>query len=170
MTTLQRWPELLNFLNSLNVVFEPYHGTTLEGNEVTKVMRSLGHLESLVPAELLPFVDTMRAFYDVVESTFGYTLDPFYENCINNFKLSFETLQGKFQITETVKVHMIKNHVQQYITMTGRSLGTESEQALENAHSSFQVIWNKYKVKNSQSEIYKLMYFRAIMNFNGDHI
>ena len=124
---------MLDFLNSLNVVFEPYHGTTLQGNEVTKVMQSLDSLESILPPDLLPFVETMRSFSEVVESTLGFTLDPNFQDKLDTFETEFENLQQEFGITETVKFHVIKTHIEQYIQKTGRALGRESEQALEHS-------------------------------------
>ena len=53
-----------DFLNSLNVVFEPYHSTTLQWNEANKVMLSLDSLESLVPTDLIPIMVSRTVLLD----------------------------------------------------------------------------------------------------------
>ena len=164
------WPQLLDWIDSLGVSFEPYHGVTLEGNEVHKVMRSLDHLESIIPTEFMVFVDTMRAFSDVCDSCFGYQLDPFYLSIINKFSETLAKLQKEYAVSETVKFHIIKFHVPKFIQLTGKALGQYSEQEVENAHALFAEIWANYLVKNPHASSYVTNYFRAIMNFNSNHI
>ena len=164
------WPPVLDWIDSLGVVFEPYHGVTLEGNEVNKVMKSLDHLESIIPTELLIFVDTMRAFSDVVDSCFGYELDPFYQAVIFKFSTLLAQLREQFSVSETVKFHIIQYHVPQFIELTGKPLGQYSEQEVENAHSHFDEIWGHYLVKNPHASSYLPNYFKAVMNFNSNHI
>ncbi len=53
-----------DFLKSLNVVFEPYHSATLQGNEVNKVIMSLENLESLVPTDLIPIMMSRTVLLD----------------------------------------------------------------------------------------------------------
>ena len=75
-----------------------------------------------------------------MDSAFGFTLDPFYLNVIEDFRSSFNLLRDKFGVCESNKLHIIFNHVPQFISMTGKPLGQFSEQELENSHSAFESI------------------------------
>ena len=73
------WPQVLGWLADINIVLEPYHGgRTLEGNDCSKVLRYLSYLADIIPLEFAPFLDTMKAFKDVIDCCFGYSLDPTY--------------------------------------------------------------------------------------------
>ena len=166
----KKWPELFLYVDSLGISFEPYFGRTLEGNEVDKFIRNLDTLETLIPSDLMAFVDCMRAFSGVVDSCFGFELDPYYKDVVKKFSQSLKTLKTSFDVTETVKFHIIVKHVPQGIEMLGCALGQFSEQEVENAHSVFDRIWRRYKVKNRNTEVYRKNYFKTIMVFNSDHI
>ena len=73
-------------------------------------------------------------------------------------------------MSETVKIHIICEHVKEYLDMEGKPLGKLSEQELENSHSAFANIWARYKIKNNDSDIYLKQYLRAILYFNSLHI
>ena len=165
------WPEILDWLATLHITLEPYHGgQTLEGNESSKVLRSLDLLAQVLPTSFSPFLDCLCGLRDTVDSTFGFTLDPFYTDVINRFKVSFENLSEKFGVSESIKLHMIFTHVPQFIEMTGKPLGEFSEQELENSHSAFDHIWARYKVKDTTNPTYTSNYLRAVLNFNANNI
>ena len=74
------WPPIIDWLSSKHIVLEPYHGgQTLEGNDCSKVLRNLDNLEEVSPSKFSLFMATFRAFRDVVDTCFGFTLDPFYK-------------------------------------------------------------------------------------------
>ena len=73
------WPPLLTWLASKHIVLEPYHGgRTLEGNDCNKVLRNLDSLGTVIAPNLLVFLETLESFRDVVDSCFGFLLDPYY--------------------------------------------------------------------------------------------
>ena len=156
---------------SMSITLEPYHGgQTLEGNESTKVLKNLDLLANIIPAEYLPFLDCLYGLRDTIDSTFGFTLDPFYLDVIQRFQQAFEKLREKFGVSESTKLHIIFTHLPQFFQMTGKPLGQFSEQELENSHSAFEHIWDRYRVKDITSEIYLNNYYRAILNFNANNI
>ena len=65
---------------------------------------------------------------------------------------------------------MIINHMPQAIDVLGSALGQYSEQEIESAHSAFDLVLRRYKVKNKNTEAYMYNYCKAIMVFNADHI
>ena len=117
-------------------------------------MKSLDHLESIIPAELLIFVDTMRAFSGVVDSCFGFQLDPYNQSVINKFSNTLATLQSLFAVSKTVKFHINKHHVPKFNELTVKALGQYSEQEVEKAHAIFAEIWANYLVKNPHASPY----------------
>ena len=164
------WPELTDWLGKWSIQFSPYHGETLEGNEVSKVLNNLGDLELELPTKFHSFLYFLKDVSVVFESVFGYTLNPDYKATIINCEKSFSVLKHEFDITETPKFHILFNHVGQFIEKTGRPLGEFSEQVLENAHSAFSEVWEKYLVKDIKSTNYIVQYRRAVLSFNTHNI
>ena len=58
-----------------------------------------------------------------MDSVFGYTLDLEYKDVIGNLRESFNVLHLRFKVSQTVKMHILMVHVEQYIEMTGKPLG-----------------------------------------------
>ena len=165
------WPEVLVWLDGLNIFLEPYHGgQTQEGNEASKVLKNLHSLEEILPAIYSPFLDCLVGLRDTIDSTFGFTLDPNYQEVIDRFKKSFDNLRSMFGVSVTTKLHIIFTHVSQFIELTGKPLGEFSEQELENSHSAFESLWNRYRVKKTNCEMYSVNYLRAVLNFNALNI
>ena len=115
-------------------------------------------------------LDCLYGLRDTIDSTFGFTLDPYYEEVIDKFKLSFDVLRARFGVSETTKLHIIFTHMKQFIQMTGKPIGQFSEQELENFHSAFEHIWSRYRVKDTTSSVYMANYSRAVLNFNSNNI
>ena len=133
-------------------------GELWKGGQCDKVLRNLDSLEDFLARELGLFVECLRGFRDTIDSCFSFTLDPFYKEVIMNFRRSFEALRAEFGVSETNKLHIIFEHVPQFIDIVGKGLGEFSEQELENAHSEWDVIWARYLVKDcgmySQARFY----------------
>ena len=165
------WPTLLTWLKSKHIILEPYHGGhTLEGNECDKVLKNLESLAEVLPQQFSPFLVTLQSFRDVVSSCFGFLLDPHYKDVLAEFKESFKVLNRDFRVSVTNKIHIISIHVEQFCELTGKGLGEFSEQETENAHTMFDVTWNRYKVKDSSSPVYHQQYFKALMDFNSKNV
>ena len=167
---LNVWPELRDWLTQLHMLFEPYHGETLEGNDVTKVLKNLDKLEEVLPVCFSAFLDFFNDFKKVIDSVFGVSLDPNYRSVLENLIMSFNKLRSEFGVSETPKLHIVFTHVQQFVAMTGRGLGEFSEQELENSHSAFQEIWSRYLVKDISSEQYLNNYHKAFLNLNSNNM
>ena len=107
---------------------------------------------------------------DTVDSTFGFTLDPFYQDVISRFEVAFFKLREVFGVSESTKLHIIFTHLPQFIELSGKPLGEFSEQELENSHSAFEHIWDRYRVKDTTNPTYIDNYVRAVLNFNASNI
>ena len=165
-------PEIIDWLKASprHIVFEPYFGgKTLEGGQCSKVLNNLDDLEDFLPRNLNLFVQCLRCLRDTVDSCFSYSLDPSYREVISRFRLSFEQLREQFGVSETNKLHMIFEHVPEFIDRVGKGLGEYSEQELENAHSEWDVIWGRYLVKDFESPMFLINYRKSVLTFNADH-
>ena len=166
-------PEIVDWLKASprHIIFEPYFGgLTLEGNQCSKVLGQLDSLEEFLPADLNLFVQCLKCFRDTVQSCFSFTLDPFYKEVISKFRLSFQALRDKFGVSETNKLHIIFEHVPQFIDLVGKGLGEFSEQELENAYSEWDLVWARYLVKDFDSPMYIINYRKSVLTFNADHV
>ena len=165
------WAPIIDWLASKHIVLEPYHGgQTLEGNDCSKVLRNLDNLEEVLPSKFSLFMATFRAFRDVVDSCFGFTLDPFYKQVLARFKSVYQKLQAEFNVSMPNKIHVIVVHVEEFCDLVGRGLAEFSEQETENAHSAFDSLLDRYRVRDINSNIYHVQYFKAVMNFNTNNI
>ena len=165
------WPPILDWLSSKHITLEPYHGgRTLEGNECSKVLKNLDSLEEVIPAKYALFLEVFKCFRDVVESCFGYLLDPYYKQVMAKFRAQMKKLQDKFNVSIPNKIHILCIHVEEFCSMVGRGLGEFSEQETENAHSAYDDIWDRYRVKDDKSEVYHKQFFKSVMNFNCNNI
>ena len=60
----------------------------------------------------------------------------------------------KLGISVTSKVHAVIFHIAEFCEMTGRGLGPWSEQTGESVHHDFKETWKRYKVNNTDRDIY----------------
>ena len=93
----------------------PYHGCVLEGKECSQVLDDVDSLEESLPDNLKPVSSYLRAFRAVMVSTCGVTPGPFWEDDIDDFKAQFLTVQQLFGLKETPKIHIILQHIPDFI-------------------------------------------------------
>ena len=94
------WPPLLDWLKSLHIILEPYHGgSTLEGNECNKVLKNLDSLAEVIPSQFSLFFATLMSFRDVISSCFGFVLDPYFKNVLARFRDNFQLLSSNFGVS-----------------------------------------------------------------------
>ena len=93
-----------------------------EGNEVNKFLSSLDDLREVIPPEFASFVDFFDDLRETIQSTFGFELDPNYKTVLSRLNSSFQIIKEKFDVPETVKLHIMLTHLEQFIDITGKSL------------------------------------------------
>ena len=88
--------------------------------------------------EAMPYIVVLKAFDKVVHSCFGVTLVEGYKENIT----MFSKLYRELGITVTPKVHMVEQHITDFMALKGEAagLGFYSEQAMESVHHDFKVI------------------------------
>ena len=123
-----------------------------------------------MPGDLSAFLDTFKAFRDIVDSCFGFSLDPNFKHVCAKFSSQYRKLQDEFNLTMPNKIHVMAVHVVEFCEIVGKGLGEFSEQETENAHSYFDSILDRYRVRDISSHIYHVQYFKAVMNFNSNNV
>ena len=114
--------------------------------------------------------DARVSLENLGNSVFGFVLDPFYEIIIEKLRSTFSILKVNFGVTGSVKIHIILTHITQFLQLTGEPLGPYSEQALEDAHSMFQVYWDRLLIKDLNPPNYLPIYQKAILTMNSFNV
>ena len=134
------------------------------------MLKNLDKLASVLPEELSPFLQYMMDFNNLMGETFGFSLGSDFRSRVRMFKSSFQTLNLNFGMRETPKIHILMYLVEDFVRLTGQSLGQHSEQEVESCHQTFDKCWDKYKVKDTSSEIFMDNLLRAVLDYNSSHI
>ena len=92
--------------------FLPYHGCVLERKECSQVLDDVDSLEESLSDHLKPYLPTFRA---VMVSICGIAPGPSWENDIAVFKAQFLAVQQLFGLKETPKIHLILEHIPDFI-------------------------------------------------------
>ena len=111
----RQWDGLEDWLGALGISYVPYHGCMLEGKECSEVLDHVDSLETNLPQHLKPFAAYLRSFRAVMLSTCGLLPGPSWENDIAQFRTQFLKVQELFGIKETPKVHMVLQHIPDFI-------------------------------------------------------
>ena len=152
--------------SSLHIQQTGYHGGEFIGGDCLKLLRNVDALASECPLQLLPFVQALRDFHQVVISCFGMKLQTDFRKHLTKFAASYADLG----ISVTPKVHIITTHVGDFCQQVGTGLGPYSEQASESVHSVFQNIWKKRFVKDINNPTYPNALLKSVVEFNSKHV
>lgn len=136
-------------------------GEKFNGNSCRKLLKNHKLMLKFVPLEFQFIQHLMGSMNAIVESCFGSVLDPTYREKIDHF----EYLMIKYEIPWTPKVHILIDHVPDFIEEKGHPLGLYSEQSLETIHFAFDEHLSKFKIKPSRSDFPKKL-LRAVTLWN----
>ena len=73
---------------------------------------------------------------------------------LTNFNENWQVLRNKFDLNETLKIHLIKDHMFDYFELTGKTLLRVSDEITEAAHSALRIHDERhgYKILNKGTE------------------
>ncbi|XP_065641374.1 uncharacterized protein LOC124806873 isoform X1 [Hydra vulgaris] len=152
------WLEYKGWVDSLGCIRRGYHGGTHEGNPCRIILKKSVQLSLRLPIELSSLLRPVRKFEKLVQGTFGSYFNPCYLQLITDFGCSYKATQeycseflGK-KLTVTWKIYIISAHLQQFIELTGHSLGRYNEQVSELAHSKMKPIIERFNVSQTSSK------------------
>ena len=163
-----------SFVKQINIVKDNYHGKVFEGNECTKILKNLSNLEQCLKesehSKLL--LDTLKSLKQFFECCCGTSVTGDWRRSIQEVKSNWSLLHHNYKMTVPNKVHIITDHVEDYIDATGHGLGTTSDQIVEACHSQLnkRLVSSNYWVKELTSEIHGIKLFKAILHFNSYNI
>jgi hypothetical protein len=90
--------------------------------------------------------NVLNAFKDVKSAVFGTELANNYEEVMKDFKIHLDLAHLASLLPITPKLHIIAEHILQWVEMTGESLAKSNEAAVEAAHHVWWEVWKHYKV------------------------
>ena len=161
------------------LVRKSYQGAhSLEGNQSRSFLKKIPILEDHLKTQStqvvkngLPYLAAFRAFDKVVSGCFGLDLDPEYTNYITNFEEAYSALG----ISITPKVHIITQHIEEFLTKENSNrekkvgLGHFSEQSFESGHHDVKVLWERVKLAEGHPD-YPIRLKHFCSRYFGNHI
>ena len=84
--------------------------------------KNIDYLAKNIPDECLPFLHAISAFQKVVASCYGYKLASTYKEDIASFKAAYR----KLHVNDTTKIHIVVEHLTEFIEMSSNVLGKKS--------------------------------------------
>lgn len=167
---IQRYPEAEEWPRSMGLVRQVQHND-FNGNDChrlinsTRKLRMIRKLRSKMK-EISLFAEAFECLRDVVHGCFGSNLDPSYAEDIQDFRKAFECLN----LSLTPKLHILTQHLTQYIQRTQCGLSLDSEQALEACHFDFDRVYQKYACRNLENPKSGDLLLKAVLDYNGHHL
>ena len=140
------WPDAAKWPQRCNVMADPMHGGTFNGNGCRELLKKTDVLQSEANLAAQPFVAAFKSLEAVVSSCFGSVLEQGYQTHIADFKNSYLDLVQLGLVNVTPKVHAIFHHIVEFCEREGVGLGRHSEQASESVHCSFKKTFSNFKV------------------------
>lgn len=165
------WPEVDDWVAGMHAFLRGQDHGKLNGNGCNKLLKeeSLIHLENVIPDEHSNFAKAFSALAKVVHGCYSYKVADTIKEDIDNFRKTYL----KLQITVTPKVHIILDHLYEFLEDTAAAnngvwvgLAMYSEQAFESVHSDFKKRWQHFKV-NFKNESYGEILKRAVCCYNS---
>ena len=153
----------------MHICVEAYHGGfTLEGNECHKVLKNAEKLLEILPEDLHCFVRLLVSFREVVHACFtAKKLLPDYRAKIAQYCDAVLEVHSKHGFSITPKIHIIMDHLIEWLDVFGVPLGKFSEHELEATHYEFNKLWTKrFQVKEISSPDYTARLLKACLTFN----
>ena len=83
---------------------------------------------------------------------------------------AFASAYISLPINITPKVHVVVFHIEEFCDMTGRGLAPWSEQTGESCHHDFNQTWEKFYVRDQESDVYGKRLLQAVQEYNGQHL
>ena len=97
---------------------------------------------------------------------YGYELAVDYVTKIKKFSRAYLDLG----INLTPKVHTVMHHVQEFCALTGRGFGPWSEEASESIYHDFKQTWQRFKMNDTDNELYGEHLLKAVLIYSSRHL
>ena len=140
------------------------------GNQCRLILKNIEKLK--IPAEFLEFEIMLKALRKLNFMVAQETLPTNYGHVISHFANSWYVLCDKFNLSTTVKCHIILDHLEEYYNETGLSLVKTSDQLIENMHQYFNKVMTRsnYFIKHPNNPRHGQYLLRAVKHLNSLNI
>ena len=91
---------------------------------------------------------------------------------LDQFAVTWELLRDKFDLSESMKIHIVKDHLFDTFELTGRSLLKASDEITEAAHSALRIHDERhgYKVNDIGSAAHAKNQHKSIVSYNSRNV
>ena len=116
---------------------------------------------------------------EVKMATYGQNLkycsprpNPYYKNVVKNLERKWKNAQSKYSITFPNKIHIMSQHIPEFIENKKLALGKTSDQLIERTHQHTNRIFsrNNYYVKDVNSPAHKAKLKRGLSHYNAYNV
>ncbi len=90
-------------------------------HSMLKILAWCLELTSLIPGSEVPFIQGLQTF-STVSAMFEKELQPQYADLLKAIAHSFLGPNGKFGVPFTTKLHVVLQHLEEFVALTGRPL------------------------------------------------
>ncbi len=120
----------------------------------------------MLPDSEAPFIQCLQKFNAVITAMFGQKLQSQYAYSLKAFAICFHELNEKFGAPYTPKVHVVLQHLEEFVAVTGRTFGAYSEQVVETQHHYYESHYSRFLVNPLNHELYKEKLLKSIISYN----
>ena len=91
---------------------------------------------------------------------------------LSNFNENWTILRNKFDLNESLKIHLIKDHMYDYFELTGQTLLRVSDETTEAAHSALRMHDERhgYKILKKGTEQHAKNQHKSTVSFNAKNL
>ena len=91
---------------------------------------------------------------------------------LTNFTEHWKILRDKFNLSESLKIHIINDHMLDYFEFTGKTLLTVSDEITEAAHSALRTFDERhgYKTVQKGTEAHAKKQHKSTVHFNAKNL
>ena len=91
---------------------------------------------------------------------------------LTNFDVNWTNLRDKFDLNESLKIHLIKDHMYDYFELTGQTLLRVSDEVTEAAHSALRIHDERhgYKILKKGTDQHFKYQHRSTVSFNAKNL
>ena len=116
------------------------------------------------------FVEHLKYLNDLNLAVNQKVLDlPKVKDIVANFRENFTQMQKEFNLSQTLKLHIIMDHYVEHFEMTKESLLKYSDEICEAMHSQYRIFEDNhgYKNNNKNSTTHARMQHKSMIHFNS---
>ena len=135
-------------------------------------LRNLQVLQDFLPQKCQPFVDTLISIRNLDDGVSGHLLDSNFPNLIKEFSSNWMRLKREFEVPITNKVHILCDHLEDFLKLTNVPLGLCSDQVIERIHQQLHQRFScsNYSMKALTHPRYIEKFERGILHYNAYNV